>query len=388
MKDTASIVFTGDIGFDNYMNGKWEDENLLDESIMDFLQTADHVVANVEGPLSAMNKQIKENGVEKLMHTIDPQATTFLKRIGADIWSICNNHIMDAGAQGLLDTLNQARESDVKTIGAGMNIDEASAPVILKEAGGIGIFTVGYQRACRKADESTPGCLSWSDIPRIQAKINEIKKKCRWCIIVSHGGEEFTALPSPYVRDRYIEFLNMGADIVVGHHPHVPNNYELFQSKAIFYSLGNFVFDTDYQRSQFNTELGVLLKLKLSKTDFSFEAMGLLTDRNVERIVSHSLPDIFTPIQESDYTLLAPLNAKLLIAATKRQLIYLKPSEFCEDTEEDKWVANFYEPLRSGRVPGEILDFQILYPLSKEADNGKWKACGLEKVKDYILKQL
>ena len=131
-----------------------------------------------------------------------------------------------------------------------MNISEARKPVIINEGGGIGMFGVGYQRACRVADENKAGCYSWSDLTEIQNTINEIKKECRWCVVVAHAGEEFTPLPSPYTRERYHKYLEMGADIVVAHHPHVPMNYETVGDKIIFYSLGNFIFDTDYQRKQ------------------------------------------------------------------------------------------------------------------------------------------
>ena len=92
-----------------------------------------------------------------------------------------------------------------------------------------------------KADENKAGCYSWSDLDEIQNTINEIKKTCRWCVVVAHAGEEFTPLPSPYTRERYHKYLEMGADIVVAHHPHVPMNYETVGDKVIFYSLGNFI---------------------------------------------------------------------------------------------------------------------------------------------------
>ena len=69
---------------------------------------------------------------------------------------------------GMASTLAEARKSGVKTLGAGMNIDEASRPVVFDEAGGIGMIGVGYQRACRKASEDVPGCFSWSDMDRIE----------------------------------------------------------------------------------------------------------------------------------------------------------------------------------------------------------------------------
>ena len=204
---------------------------------------------------------------------------------------------------------------------------------------------------------------------------------------MAHAGEEFTALPSPYTRDRYLKYLEMGADIIVAHHPHVPMNYELFENKAIFYSLGNFIFDTDYQRSQFNTEYGLFIKLLLNENDFSFEPFGIRIDRETERIVANELPAIFTDVKEEEYKKLIPLSSKMFIENTKRQLRFLKPEQFKNATDED-WYNNFYEPLRSGRVPGECLDFQIIYPLSLEAEKEEWKDSKLEEVKQYILNQM
>ena len=387
MKDTSSLIFTGDIGFDRYMYGKWDDENLLSSEILSFLHSADHVIPNVEGPVANAEQNTVTDGAAQLLHTIDPSALKVLKKMKADIWNICNNHIMDAGEYGIRSTLDFADAENVQTIGAGLNIHQARKPVILNEAGGIGMFGVGYQRACRKADEEKPGCYSWSDLEAIQQTINEIKAKCRWCIVVAHAGEEFTPLPSPYTRERYHLFLEMGADIVVGHHPHVPMNYETVGDKIIFYSLGNFIFDTDYQRSQFNTEKGIIVKLNFTEDKFDFEPMGLEIIRGEERIIKADLPEIFIDVPEEEYKLLSPLSAKMHIAATKRQMTYLNPQRFKNATEEE-WAEHFREPLRTGRVPGETLDFFILVPLAEEAQKGEWEKSKLDNIKKYILEQI
>ena len=386
MKST-SLVFTGDIGFDKYMNKRWEDENLLSDDVRAFLSSGNHLIVNVEGPLYERKEAEATSGVLSLVHSMDPKVGDFLEGIGADIWNICNNHIMDAGPDGIYATLENAAAHNALTLGAGKNEAEARKAVILNEAGGIGMIGVGYQRACRKAGEETPGCYSWSDIDAIRESIKEIKKTCRWCIIVAHAGEEFTALPTPYTRQRYLDYLEMGADIIVAHHPHVPMNYETFPGKAIFYSLGNFIFDTDYQRSQFNTESGLFVRLDLTEDSFSFESFGIKIDRENERIIKGEIPSIFTDVQENEYVKLAPLAAKMFIENTKRQLRFLKPDQFNNATDED-WYNNFYEPLRSGRVPGETLDFQIIYPLSLKAEEGAWKESSLEGVKDFMLRQL
>ena len=387
MKKETSFVFTGDIGFDKYMDGKWNDPNLISHEIFDFLHSADHVVINVEGPIAENIESGNQSGALQLKHTMNPEATCVFENMHADIWNICNNHIMDAGEFGMESTLEYAKKCNALTIGAGMNIDEARKHIIINEAGGIGLFGVGYQRACRVAGEDKAGCYSWSDLEEIQKSIGEIKKKCRWCVVVAHAGEEFTPLPSPYTRERYHKYLEMGADIVVAHHPHVPMNYETVGDKVIFYSLGNFIFDTDYQRSQFNTELGLLVKINFTETDFSFEPMGLEILRGEEKIVKTELPRIFTDVSEDEYNLLAPLSAKVLVAATKRQQIYLNPNEFKNATEE-KWYDHFMQPMRTGRVPGETLDFHIICPLAEKADEGEWIQSKLQKVKEYMLEQL
>ncbi len=385
--ETASIVFTGDIGFDKYMFGQWNDENLLSGEVLDFLHSADHVVANVEGPIVDLPQNEIKEGVNQLLHTMDPGALKVLARMKADIWNICNNHIMDAGPVGIEATLKEALKVGVKTIGAGMNIDEAARPVYIEKAGGIGMFGVGYQRACRKADTDKAGCLSWSDLELVKKNIDEIKSKCRWCVVVAHAGEEFTSLPSPYTRERFHLYLDMGADAVICHHPHVPMNYETVGDKFIFYSLGNFIFDTDYQRTQFNTDIGLLIKLMFTKDKMSFVPMGLRIDRTNEHVIKDELPLIFRDVNEEEYNKLIPLSTKAFIEATKRQQAYLNPKEL-KDASEDKWEEHFTNPMRTGRVPGETLDFFILRPLAEKESEKAWETSTMEDVKRYILNQL
>ena len=301
MAKETTIAFTGDIGFDKYMHRRWNDEKLVADDALAFLRSADHLVINVEGPLTRRRKVAGVTGAAAtLKHSIHPNAVRFFGRLGADVWNICNNHIMDAGPVGMADTLAAAKSCGVRTLGAGSNLAEASAPVVFREAGGIGMIGVGYQRACRKAGEDTAGCFSWSDLELIRERIAEVKRKCRWCIVVAHAGEEFTALPAPYTRDRYHLYLEMGADIVVAHHPHVPMNYETVGDKVIFYSLGNFIFDTDYPRAQFNTEKGLLVKLNFTPDRFTWEPMGLEIIRGPEHVVKAPLPRIFRDVGPRD----------------------------------------------------------------------------------------
>lgn len=384
-KNKTSIVFTGDIGFDRYMDRRWEDDGLLSKPVLDFFHSADHTVANVEG---ALIDAVDDGSRGVFFHSMNPEATRVLKNIHADIWSIGNNHTMDAGREGVISTRKIAADLGCRTIGAGLNETEASQPVYLDEAGGIGMFCVSYMNECIPATATEPGTFRWDDLDAIKRRIDEIKARCRWCIVVSHGGEEFTSLPIPYTRDRYLKFLELGADVVVGHHPHVPENYELFDDgKAIFYSLGNFIFDTNYQRVHLYTDVGVLLKLIFTEEKMDFEAMGIQIVRGDERIDAAPLPDVFTNIPSEEYALLAPLSAKAFVEEDRRKMIYLEPERFTNAPQE-VWDGYFFSTEPDGYFEGAHMDFNIIVPYSQKADEGAWKQSKLDKVKEYILRQL
>lgn len=380
-KETVSLVFTGDIGFDRFMDRKWEDENLLSQCALDFFHSADHTIANVEGALI----NAKDDGSRgRLFHSMNPEAISFLKKIGADIWSVGNNHAKDAGVAGIISTRQYAQANGCQAMGVGIDLQEASQPVYLEEVGGIGIFCVTYHKDNYPATDTQPGVFAWDEMELIEKRIREIKKKCRWCIVVAHAGEEFAPLPNPYTRELYLKYLELGADVVVGHHPHVPENYELFDNKGIFYSLGNFIFDTNYQRAHSYTELGVLLKLKLTKDKLDFEALGTKIIRGEERIDVAPLPAVFTNIPAEEYELLAPLSAAAFVAEERKKMIFLQPERFT-DAPEEVWNGYFFSSEPESFRHNNHMDFFTLIPLAQKAQEGQWKKSSLEEVKAYIL---
>lgn len=384
MKKT-SLIFTGDIGFDRYMDRKWEDEKLLSPEILNFFHSAEHVVANVEG---ALTNAVDDGSKGIFFHAMNPEAAMLLKKIHADIFCIANNHTTDAGKKGMEDTLALAAEMGCKTVGGGLDIAGASEPLYLDEAGGIGIIAVGYPPECIGATEESAGVFLWNDMERIEKRIKTIKEKCRWCIVISHGGEEFTALPSPYTRDRYLKYVEYGADIVVGHHPHVPENYEILEEgkKAIFYSLGNFIFDTDYQRAHAYTDIGLLLKLSLNENTFSFEAIGAGLTRGEQRIGLAPLPLIFENVPAEEYETLYPLAAKTFILEESRRRIFMKPDTFKAYTKE-QWEA-YFKSQTATYINDGVMNFDVVCPLAEKAEDGKWQESKLEGVKEHLLSLL
>lgn len=385
MSDTTSIVFTGDIGFDKYMTNKWTDAALLDADILDFCHSADHVCANVE---AAVYRAPDDPTRSAFFHAMDPDATAVFARMGTDSWTLANNHVMDAGTEGLESTLAIAASQGVRTFGAGRDLAEASAPLYLDEAGGIGIIGVGYMDGCPPATADGAGVFPWNAMDVIAERIAEIKRRCRWCVVVAHGGEEFASMPLPYTRDRYKAYLEFGADVVVGHHPHVPENYELFDDgKAIFYSLGNFIFDTDYQRAHPYTDQGVLLKLNFTTDNWDFEALGTRIDRETERIKADDLPLIFENVPADEYARLGPWGAKAFLVEDMKKMVFLHPEQYTDATSK-QWHDYFFSTDPDGYYAGEHMDLALVVPYAHTATDDAWKSSTLERVKEHIWHQL
>ena len=380
----TTVAFTGDIGFDRYMDGRFRDPHLVSQEILDFFHSSDHVLANVEGALIDQSEAVDGGGKGRFFHTMDPGAVNFLKLIHADIWNFANNHTMDSGEKGVLNGRKLAAENGVRTIGAGANLQEAAEPVFLEEAGGIGFIGMGYQPGCVAATATSAGCLPNNDWETIGKAIRRVKESCRWCVIVVHAGEEFTALPAPYTRDMYLRYLEEGADIVVAHHPHVPNHYELLPGKAIFYSLGNFVFDTDYQRNEKHTDEAVLLKIRFTENDFSFEPLPVHINRETASVEVGTLPPIFTNIPAEEYEKLKYMGAKAFLANERRRMRFLKPAEYAE-ADEAAWEAYYRDMNASGRIKNEHNDMACYADLAAQADNGAFEESKMEAVKEYIL---
>ena len=384
-KNETSIIFTGDIGFDRYMSGKWEDEDLFSPSMLDYFKSGDHVCINVEGAVIEVDDNTQRG---RFFHAMNPKCVGVFNKIGADIWSIGNNHTMDMGTPGVISTRAHAKENGVLCFGAGINIREASEPIYLDEAGGIGMFGVSYMPEDTPASETEAGFFCWSDFDIIEERIKEIKARCRWCVIVAHGGEEFAAMPIPYTRERFLKYLDMGADVVVAHHPHVPENYETTKDgKMIFYSLGNFIFDTDYQRAHPFTDTGLLLKLTFTKEKLEFSAVGTKLDRKTQRLDLGELPDIFEDVNAEEYELLTPLAMKAFIVDDKRKMVFLEPERFT-NADEDTWNKYIYSTEPGGYLKGSHMDLEYVAPLADKAESGEWKKSKLEKVKNYLLRQI
>ena len=367
----TTIAFTGDIAFSKYFAEGWQREDLMDQEIVDFLSSADHVAANIEAPVTDGSFTGKAGS---LTHVNSPKVIGWLKKLNTDIWTLANNHVMDCGKEGLEDTMRIAAENGIRTVGAGFNEEEAARPVELPECGGIGIMSIVYYKDFLKAGPDKPGCITCDEPEKIAGYIRDIKSRNRWCILIVHGGEEFASMPLPYVRKMYHQFLDYGADIIISHHSHTVQNYEILGDKAIFYSLGNSVFDTDYQRRQKHTEYGELVRLHITENKITWDHLSTRVDRETGRIVVCEPTAIFTDIPEKLFRLVWPLGCWNYVLTDRIASIYL--NEYKKDFNWYQWIKNDIGWFGHD-IAMELLRGRLLYRL------GYWRLAD-RKLTDYL----
>lgn len=297
-----SIALTGDIAFSGCFKDSWK-EDFIDTRISQFLNKTDYVVANIESPIT--NQKIDSK--RALNHVSSPKAISRLMELNANVWNLSNNHILDCGKKGVLDTLRFAKEYGCKTVGVGKNLSEASRPLVLGEKEKIGIISI--LNPWRHIQESQMA-LTWDEQEIIKKRISELRKEVRWIIAVVHGGEEFSNMPLSWIRRKYLKFIDWGVDVVAAHHPHVVQNYEVVRDKIIFYSLGNFIFDTNNQRNFKYTDKGILLKLHFFENEMKWEYITTQIDREEQKVIVGEKPAIFCDISSWNYKLLWPAAAK------------------------------------------------------------------------------
>lgn len=174
----------------------------------------------------------------------------FKETFGRNPLAVClaNNHIMDYGEEGLLDTLATLRAEGIGCFGAGSQADRCHNPLLLS-LDGQRLALLGYvcpttHPIFASADASGAAML---DLERIAADLGAARAGGADRIVVQlHWGEEDVGLPRPADVGKARRIIDMGADLIIGHHSHCIQSFEVYRGRHIFYGLGNAVFpDTD-----------------------------------------------------------------------------------------------------------------------------------------------
>ncbi|OUN00332.1 MAG: hypothetical protein BAA02_04375 [Paenibacillaceae bacterium ZCTH02-B3] len=209
-----------------------------------YLEAADLAVGNLETPFTSRGVPAEN---KQYVFKAPPEYAPALREAGFDALSLANNHILDQGPEGLEDTIAHLKEAGLAFMGAGQNEEEAYAPAML-ERNGITVALIGLSRVVPevswKAGPNSPGVAEAYDTTRAVAAIREADEKADVVIVYMHWGVERNDVPEPYQREMGRAFIDAGADLVVGCHPHVLQGFEPYKGRWIAYSLGNFVFTT------------------------------------------------------------------------------------------------------------------------------------------------
>lgn len=225
------------------------------------LQEADILFGNLEGPIS--DKGQKVGSIYSFR--MNPKAIDGLLFAGFDVLSVANNHMFDYGRKAMEDTFSRLRESGISYAGAGINETEAYSPIIMEVNGSTGstqakiaflAFTnLGAPSWKATADKSGMALFSKD---KLESAIKDAKNKADLVVVSFHFGDEYKNSPTQEQEMMARLAIDSGADLVVGHHPHVVEPLEEYKGKYIAYSLGNFIFDQNFSE---DTMQGLMLKV-------------------------------------------------------------------------------------------------------------------------------
>jgi poly-gamma-glutamate capsule biosynthesis protein CapA/YwtB (metallophosphatase superfamily) len=219
---------------------------------------ADLAVVNLEGP-APVNARYHSGG---MTFTFDQSLLVGLQNAGIDVVSLANNHIGNAGRQGIRDTVAVLDKMRIEHMGAGIDRAGALAPACFT-IDGVKVAILGYSAfsSSYAAGPSLAGVaeLSWGTAP---ADIKAARDAGAQVVIVyPHWGTEYKTGPTAAQRTWAHRFIDAGADLVIGNHAHWAGAMEVYKGKPIWYALGNFVFDQTWSEE---TEEGLILELTFS----------------------------------------------------------------------------------------------------------------------------
>ncbi len=243
-KDTASAVrllFFGDINL-----GRTVGQKLLQgktdypfAEIRDGLAEADFVFANLESVISDQHGETQSKK-SNIVFCAPPIAGAVLRDAHIAIVSTANNHAYDYGIKGIVETVHALNDAGV--LFAGTTADSAAGfPPVIVEKYGIRIGFIAYTQFVNFRGH-WHGYISLYDSLRARKEIDSLKRKVDFVVASFHGGEEYRDTADAKTMHQLHQLAEYGADIVIGHHPHVPRGVQAYGRSLIFISLGNFVF--------------------------------------------------------------------------------------------------------------------------------------------------
>lgn len=212
----------------------------LFDKTRDTLKSADLAFCNLECPLSTRGVAQKR----RFLFRADPKLASSLHANGFDVVSLANNHTLDYGRDAMLDTIDAVRKANMMPIGAGKNRADALSVRVVKRNGlrvGFAAYTdMPSFSVVPLPDKPTIAGLDTGTLPK---EIKAAKSRCDVLVVSVHWGSEYMKIPTERQKTIAHLCIDSGADLILGHHPHVLQPLEVYKGKPIAYSMGGFIWD-------------------------------------------------------------------------------------------------------------------------------------------------
>ena len=270
---SLTVVLTGDILLDRGVRQVIERrgaDHLFSPGVDSVLCSAQVVVGNLECPATKIEAPV----FKRFIFRGEPEWLQTLHRHGFTHLNLANNHSIDQGREGLIDTHRNIQRAGLVPIGAGATMNEAVQPVLLAESPRR-VYLVPSLRLALENYAYLPDqpCVSQEPMDSLLERVRMLKRADSTAIVIVslHWGGEHTLQPVPRQRVEAHQLIMAGADVIVCHHTHTLQTIEEFRGKKIYYSIGNFIFD---QAKPLNSR-ACMVRLNIKRDGFTVETVPI-----------------------------------------------------------------------------------------------------------------
>ena len=270
---SLTVVLTGDILLDRGVRQVIEHrgaDHLFSPGVDSVLCSAQVVVGNLECPATKIEAPV----FKRFIFRGEPEWLQTLHRHGFTHLNLANNHSIDQGREGLMDTRRNIQRAGMVPIGAGATMNEAVQPVLLAESPRR-VYLVPSLRLALENYAYLPDqpCVSQEPMDSLLERVRMLKRADSTAIVIVslHWGGEHTLQPVPRQRVEAHQLIMAGADVIVCHHTHTLQTIEEFRGKKIYYSIGNFIFD---QAKPLNSR-ACMVRLNIKRDGFTVETVPI-----------------------------------------------------------------------------------------------------------------
>lgn len=264
-----TILFAGDVMLDRGVKHMVEKHGEGDYSfpflhIVETLHAADILFGNLESMISDRGRDMGS----LYSFRAEPEAAEGLSFAGFDIVSLANNHAFDYTREAFEHTMEILNQKGIAYTGGGFNKQEAHSPAVFSLGEEMKVGFLGYTEflfPSALADKNLSGVTDLSE-ENMKRDIEEAKKEVDFLVVTFHYGDEYQKEPNENQKFLSRKAIDYGADIVIGHHPHVTQPVEKYEGKYIAYSLGNFIFDQYFSKE---TMRGFLLEIEIEEKEIT-----------------------------------------------------------------------------------------------------------------------